>query len=121
LTEVQRRDRACLFGIYKTNARLRAALDMLRVQATPEIAPGWVGIPETEWSGVLMLLDHDGLLTSLPPSDMRLVPVERLREIEWSANEDGWPACPACGGLEGCAHKPDCWLGAILKNGRNNE
>jgi hypothetical protein len=30
LTEVQRRDRACLFGIYKTNARLREALAIVR-------------------------------------------------------------------------------------------
>jgi exonuclease VII small subunit len=45
---------------------------------------------------------------------MRLVPLERLREIEWSGDEDGWPSCPACGGLQGCAHKPDCWLAAAI-------
>jgi hypothetical protein len=40
--------------------------------------------------------------------------IERLREIEWAGDEDGWPACPACGGLQGCAHKPACWLAAAI-------
>jgi len=54
------------------------------------------------------------VLDSVSPSSMRLVPLERLREIEWSGDEDGWPSCPACGGLQGCAHKPDCWLGKLI-------
>jgi hypothetical protein len=48
---------------------------------------------------------------SLPPSSMRLVPVERLKEIEFT---DG--TCPACGGwVSATRHAPDYWLAAALK------
>ena len=55
----------------------------------------------------------DALSTPAPAG--KFVTLEQLREIEWSANEDGWPACPACGGLQGCAHKETCWLAAALR------
>ncbi len=74
---------------------------------------------------------HSIALSSLPPSDMRMVPVERLRQIEW-AGEDG--SCPACNGLapgnEAYApagdlpdeaymgHAPDCWLGNAIRENR---
>jgi len=57
-------------------------------------------------------------LSSVPPSSMRLVPLEGLREIEWA----GWdetlqvPCCPACMTTQGLGdgHAPDCWLAAAI-------
>ncbi len=80
-------------------------------------------------------------ILSVPPSSMRLVPVERLREIEWAMNDaiirDGKGAtifvrihrCPACHRIERpkdkdaekiphiehlFGHSSDCWLAAAI-------
>jgi hypothetical protein len=59
-------------------------------------------------------------LSSLPPSDMRLVPVERLREIECACGRE-YDWCLACKAERpfrsdpGDWHKPDCWLAAAIK------
>jgi hypothetical protein len=70
----------------------------------------------------------DAAIFSLPPSDMRLVPLERLREIEWfpaSSDQAHWYECPSCGATgilvgwevdaEIGVHAPDCWLDDEIK------
>jgi hypothetical protein len=65
---------------------------------------------------------HSIALSSLPPSDMRLVPVERLREIEWQENDTSVnepDSCPACKRYRDRCHAPDCWLGNALRDAEN--
>lgn len=38
-----------------------------------------------------------------------------LKEIEWSATVDGYPACPSCGHDEFETHAVDCKLAAALE------
>jgi|GEM_PF-6665845 len=51
-----------------------------------------------------------------PRGAARLVPLEGLRQIEWSrvvkvAPEGGLiQSCPACHEWKSAGHKPDCWL-----------
>ena len=101
LTEVQRRDRACLFGIYKTNARLRAALEHAAsymvtlcmdrpVHEDGEVVGHWQTVDWLIGLRELAEESHSIALSSLPPSEMRLVPVERLREIAELVNGLGY-------------------------------
>ncbi len=56
--------------------------------------------------------------------NMRLVPVEWLREIEWAKDikilpEGIWAqCCPGCHGIMEQGHAPDCWLGNAIKEDR---
>jgi len=55
-------------------------------------------------------------LSSLPPSDMRLVPVKLLCEIEWSNTIQSRDyCCPACSADKRDGHEPDCWLAAAIR------
>lgn len=53
----------------------------------------------------------------------RVVPLEKLRNLEWSGNTtaSGYPACPVCGVIESLVpdeqepHAGDCWLGGALR------
>ena len=55
-------------------------------------------------------------LSYVPPSSMRLVPLDRLRKLA-----DGWHGtdgieielCPVCASSRKRGHAPDCWLAAI--------
>ena len=57
-----------------------------------------------------------------PPSGGKTteVPIERLREIEWSVSasessgREGEWVCPACDAFEANGHAPNCWLGNLL-------
>jgi len=173
LTEVQRRDRACLFGIYKTNARLRAALEHAAsymvtlcmdrpVHEDGEVVGHWQTVDWLIGLRELAEESHSIALSSLPPSDMRLVPVEvlkkidlvareaicgaasgnlllevvakalgthpncapsnmavvlveRLREIEWCLPGPGGQRCPVCCYMRD-GHAPDCWLAAAIRD-----
>jgi len=126
LTDVQRRDRACLFGIYKTNARLRAALEHAAsymvtlcmdrpVHEDGEVVGHWQTVDWLIGLRELAEESHSIALSSLPPSDMRLVPVERLREIEFydapeATGREGERICIACHRFEADGHAPDCWI-----------
>lgn len=58
---------------------------------------------------------------SSTPSTVAVVPLERLREIEWAKDVKILPVgawaqcCPACHGLTWAEHEPDCWLHAAIR------
>jgi len=55
-----RRDRDSLLGQRQDQAveidRLRNALEMLEIQAVPDITTGWISIPAVEWDAIMA--DH---------------------------------------------------------------
>lgn len=61
-------------------------------------------------------LDEIRANLGIAPSSMRLVPLERLREIEWleSHNGDEPLSCPVCLRYQSFDHMPDCWLAAAI-------
>jgi len=97
-------------------AALREALESLDILTVPEDEPS----ANVALRLSLMIQKARSVLRSVPPSSMRLVPLERLREIEWAwhhCEETGeeWQQCPVCGGYEkGSGHGPHCWLSAAI-------
>lgn len=47
------------------------------------------------------------------PSDIALVPLDKLREIEWVFIPDG-TSCPVCLQRNFDGHAPDCWLASLI-------
>jgi hypothetical protein len=44
-----------------------------------------------------------------------IVPLKRLRELEWSWQKDDVDYCPACGCAKLAGHGPECWLAALIR------
>lgn len=100
----------------KQIAALREALDrVVGMCGNPTIERCACGRP----TGLPAIVAYAGrALSSVPPSSMRLVPLERLREIE-HCNIDDEACCPACFGNRTkrhgkIEHAPDCWLGNAI-------
>jgi len=49
-----------------------------------------------------------------PDTGKRVVDVEWLQEIEWSATENVSGLCPACFRYDHEGHVPDCWLAKLI-------
>lgn len=88
-------------------------------------AGGWhttdTFVPLDRWLEMFAARQDGHALTSLPPSDMRLVPVERLREIEFydapeASGREGERICIACQHFENDGHAPGCWLDAAIRD-----
>lgn len=105
------------------DAALRAFLD-----AKPLWLPeGEVAMEYAEEAKVLVGLAAQAKAALSPsPSGKVLVPLDKLREIEWVGghvstspfNSDPIPGrCPTCDRRADSGHAPDCWLDALLKEG----
>jgi len=52
--------------------------------------------------------------------NLRVVDVERLKEIEWSAAENVSGLCPACFQYDHEGHVHDCWLAKLIGEEAND-
>jgi len=114
ISEAARAELAALRADNAAQARQIAALR----EALVEVHSGYLADPDesADFNWDVWATKAESALSSVPPSSMRLVPLERLREIEWleSHNGDEPLSCPVCLRYQSFDHKPDCWLGKLI-------
>jgi hypothetical protein len=56
-----------------------------------------------------------------PATGLTVVPLERLKAIEWVETEPGRYRCPYCDRLGENGHDPDCWIAAAIHGAERKE
>jgi len=70
-------------------------------------------VAEEEESLIYKEITEARAALSSPPSGMRVMSVEQLKEIEW-ADRHILNYCPVCCEDEAAGHRSDCWLSALI-------